>query len=100
MYGSNFCSVTRYPWPSSSRPIEAAARPFPSEDTTPPVMKMYLVGMFNSSWGCPERLFHRLDVVGSVDPVVAPARPQHLDRAAPLERAELLQPFELFQDTG
>src|SRR5262245_20640055 len=44
MYGSNFCSATRYPCPSSSAPIDAAARPFPSEDTTPPVTRMYLTG--------------------------------------------------------
>jgi len=31
------------------RPIEAAARPLPSEETTPPVMKMYFVGTFSSS---------------------------------------------------
>src|SRR5262249_58535053 len=42
IYGSNFCIVTRYPWPSSRQPIEAAARPLPSDDTTPPVTKMYL----------------------------------------------------------
>src|SRR5207344_396484 len=43
MYGSNFCSVTRYPCPSSRHPTDAAARPLPSEETTPPVTKMYLV---------------------------------------------------------
>src|SRR5581483_7792066 len=42
MYGSNFCIVTVYPWPSSSAPIDAAARPLPSDDTTPPVTKMNL----------------------------------------------------------
>src|SRR5512139_1761782 len=44
MYGSSFCIVTRYPWSSSSRPIEAAASPLPSDDTTPPVTKMYFTG--------------------------------------------------------
>src|SRR5512136_2339474 len=42
MYGSNFWRVTRYPCPSSKQPIDAAARPLPSDDTTPPVTKMYL----------------------------------------------------------
>ena len=40
MYGSNFCSPTVSPRETSRRPIEAAAIPLPSEDTTPPVMKM------------------------------------------------------------
>src|SRR6478735_4275055 len=40
MYGSNFCSCTSSPRATSSRPIEAAAMPLPSEETTPPVMKM------------------------------------------------------------
>ena len=40
MYGSNFCSWTSSPRATSRRPIEAAAMPLPSEETTPPVMKM------------------------------------------------------------
>src|SRR4051794_33852422 len=40
MYGSNFWSWTLSPRATSSRPIEAAAIPLPSDDTTPPVMKM------------------------------------------------------------
>jgi hypothetical protein len=36
-------SETDSPLDSSKAPIEAAAMPFPSEETTPPVMKMYLV---------------------------------------------------------
>ena len=34
---------TESPLDSRSAPIEAAAIPFPSDETTPPVMKMYLV---------------------------------------------------------
>src|SRR5437899_1241161 len=41
MYGSIFCRVTRRPRASRSDPIEAAARPLPNDDTTPPVTKMY-----------------------------------------------------------
>jgi hypothetical protein len=33
--------VTRRPRLSSRQPIEAAATPFPREETTPPVTKMY-----------------------------------------------------------
>jgi hypothetical protein len=36
-------SDTESPLDSRSAPIEAAAIPFPSDETTPPVMKMYLV---------------------------------------------------------
>src|SRR3989442_644044 len=43
MYGSIFCSVTRKPRASRSDPIEAAAKPLPNDDTTPPVTKMYFV---------------------------------------------------------
>ena len=43
MYGSNFIIVTRSPRSTSSRPSDAAAMPFPSDETTPPVTKMYLV---------------------------------------------------------
>jgi hypothetical protein len=40
MYGSNFWIVTRIPRATSRRPMEAAAMPFPSDETTPPVTKM------------------------------------------------------------
>src|ERR1700677_5031143 len=40
-YGSNFIRLTLIPRASSKQPIEAAASPLPSEDTTPPVTKMY-----------------------------------------------------------
>src|SRR3989442_808782 len=43
MYGSIFWSVTRKPRASSSEPMEADAKPLPSDDTTPPVTKMYFV---------------------------------------------------------
>src|SRR5690242_13154386 len=35
--------VTRMPRSTRSRPSDAAAMPLPSEETTPPVMKMYRV---------------------------------------------------------
>ena len=37
------------PRASSRQPIEAAARPLPSEDTTPPVTKMYFADMSATS---------------------------------------------------
>src|SRR5262249_43864274 len=41
-YGSNFIRLTLSPRLSSRQPIEAAAKPFPRDETTPPVTKMYL----------------------------------------------------------
>src|SRR5580700_6425884 len=40
-YGSNFIMLTRSPRLSSRQPMEAAARPLPRLDTTPPVTKTY-----------------------------------------------------------
>src|SRR2546422_5783128 len=48
MYGSNFWIVTRRPRSTSRRPSEAAAMPFPSEETTPPVTKTYFVELTDS----------------------------------------------------
>ncbi len=52
MYGSIFWRVTRKPRASSREPIDAAASPLPSEDTTPPVTKMYLVVTASLSFCC------------------------------------------------
>src|SRR5437764_3470952 len=57
MYGSNFCSVTVNPRASRSAPMEAAAMPLPSPETTPPVMKMYFVLI-----GCLHRKGSRFEV--------------------------------------
>ena len=43
MYGSTFIKDTERPLDSRRAPIEAAAIPYPSDETTPPVIKMYLV---------------------------------------------------------
>src|SRR5581483_1365925 len=42
-YGSSFWMVSLSPRPSSRLPIDAEARPLPSDETTPPVTKMNLV---------------------------------------------------------
>jgi hypothetical protein len=47
-YGSNFIRLTLRPRLSSRQPMDAAARPLPSEDTTPPVTKMYLADIASS----------------------------------------------------
>src|SRR5712692_5864487 len=43
MYGSSLMLVTRIPRDSRIAAREAAAMPFPREETTPPVTKTYLV---------------------------------------------------------
>src|SRR6266705_3343852 len=48
MYGSNFWIVTLRPRSTSRRPSDAAAMPFPREETTPPVTKMYFVELTDS----------------------------------------------------
>ncbi len=48
MYGSSFIRVTEKPRASRMAPTEAAATPLPSEETTPPVTKMYLVPPISS----------------------------------------------------
>src|SRR5580698_3872782 len=54
-YGSNFIRFTRRPRLSSRQPIEAAARPLPKLDTTPPVTKTYFADIAATS------LFNCLD---------------------------------------
>src|SRR3984893_3663273 len=47
-YGSHFCRVTLKPRLSRRQPIEEAATPFPSEETTPPVTKIYFGAILDS----------------------------------------------------
>ena len=42
-YGSNFWIVTLNPLDKSNRARDEEIMPFPSDETTPPVTKMYLV---------------------------------------------------------
>ena len=42
MYGSNFCTAILKPRFFNNRPSDAATIPFPNDETTPPVTKMYL----------------------------------------------------------
>src|SRR5208282_6783389 len=48
-YGSNFIRFTRRPRLSSRQPIDAAARPLPKLDTTPPVTKTYFADIAATS---------------------------------------------------
>jgi hypothetical protein len=45
IYGSNFWIVTRSPRAFRSRASEEDVIPLPSEERTPPVMKMYFAGV-------------------------------------------------------
>src|SRR5918992_3782581 len=110
-YGSNFSIVTRSPRSTSRRPIDAAAMPFPSDETTPPVTKMYLlvccrtVGCIScesstlvgagEAWPllvCAGKIFFRVD---------SGARwlgdHRDADRHAGGEWSQLLQSFDLLQ---
>src|SRR5436305_8504388 len=53
-YGSNFIRLTLMHQHSSRQPMEAAASPLPSEDTTPPVTKMYFADIVSSPQLCLE----------------------------------------------
>src|SRR4029450_9773161 len=102
MYGSNFWRVTVYPWPSSRHPMDAAASPLPSEETTPPVTKMILVA--RSSWWvidgvigilsrrrCRQEAPDVLQILRRVDSDRVIRRFDGLDSNTVLERAQLLE---------
>src|SRR4030081_1911149 len=62
-YGSHFCRVTLKPRLSRRQPIEEAATPFPSEETTPPVTKIYFGAILISPYRAPGlSALHRIDV--------------------------------------
>src|SRR5260370_9909289 len=62
-YGSHFCRVTLKPRLSRRQPIEEAATPFPSKETTPPVTKIYFGAILIARVALPGLLaLHRNDV--------------------------------------
>src|SRR5438477_3218237 len=92
MYGSIFCSVTRKPRASSSEPMEADANPLPSDDTTPPVTKMYFAATSSLLPGS-QPVSHILDFGVSVagralEPAVAKVV-EHLGDGRPAAHPEL-----------
>src|ERR671912_636573 len=50
MYGSSFCMVTRSPRAFIRRPSDAAVRPLPSDEATPPVTKMCFAKVLDPLW--------------------------------------------------
>src|SRR5882724_11848065 len=93
-YGSNFCRATRTPRLSNRHPMEAAAIPFPKDETTPPVTKMYLG---NRSLRKHEKLVHALQILRCIDTERFIVGRRHADAVTVLEGAKLLQAFGLFQ---
>src|SRR5579885_3062116 len=81
MYGSNFCICTFRPRAFSRRPREAAVIPLPSEETTPPVTKTYLVT------GCQVSGSSGRQVGGRLHEVVEPPQRAGADGAAAARRA-------------
>src|SRR6266481_408248 len=62
-YGSHFCRVTLKPRLSRRQPMEEAATPFPSEETTPPVTKIYFGAILIARVALPGLYaLHRIDV--------------------------------------
>src|SRR5512145_1704735 len=105
-YGSNFRTVIRRPRSASRRPSDAAAIPFPSDETTPPVTKMYLVvwglvlvGMSAPSSGERRPARVRLgEIVFGVDPGVhLSGHVGDADRYPGRERPQLLQTLDSLQ---
>src|ERR671937_634109 len=92
MYGSIFWRVTRKPRASRSDPIQAEASPLPSDDTTPPVTKMYFVGTASLLAGLEQVsniLDFRLPVAAlAVEPPIAEPI-QHLGHRRPSPHPEL-----------
>ena len=92
-------------------PTDAAATPLPSEETTPPVTKMYLVAMRppSSSVRCPfvglnatrsQDTFHPLQVLRGVDAERPRVDDEHADRDAVLQRPQLLERLAALERRG
>src|SRR5271157_2350918 len=97
-YGSHFWHATFSPRLSSRHPMEAAAMPFPSEETTPPVTKIYLAILSHPL--CHrgfEQLANSLQVLGRIHSQRLALGFHHPDSIPVLPRAQLLQPFRPFQ---
>src|SRR3954471_6595784 len=82
--------------------MEAAARPLPSDETTPPVTRMYLTGRvwdcgiwldLSGGYGLREQRAHARQVFGRVDADRFVSRFHCFDADPVFERAELLERF-------
>src|SRR5579864_1584242 len=99
-YGSNFWSVTFRPRLSSKHPMDAAAIPLPSDETTPPVTKMCLAiphsGVQHLLPGA-NHLLHSFQVRGRIHAQRFVIGFHHANPEAVLYRSELLEPLRLLQ---
>src|SRR5215218_5270396 len=90
--------------------MDAAARPLPSDDTTPPVTRMYFTGRLDSmpcnpslsistlhAQGAGEQPPHPLEVVRRVHAERVVARFHRENADAVLQRAQLLERFGLLE---
>src|SRR5580658_4756232 len=98
-YGSNFCSVTRNPRLSRRHPMEAAAMPLPSDETTPPVTNTYLAIWFRKLDRSFEQLRHTFQILGRIHAQRFVLGLDYPNRVAVFQRAQLLQPLGLFEGT-
>src|SRR5215470_9383828 len=98
-YGSNFCSETLSPLLSSRQPIDAAAIPFPSDETTPPVTKMYLAIPFCALQGRFEKPGYAFEICRRIHTQGFVLGLDHADLVSVLERAQLLETLGLFERT-
>src|SRR5271157_5437828 len=97
-YGSHFWQATFSPRLSSRHPIEAAAMPFPREETTPPVSKMYLAILFYPlRHRGVEQLANSREVLGRIHSPGFELGLHHADSIAVFEGAQLLEPLRPFQ---
>src|SRR5213593_2602472 len=92
-YGSNFSRLTLNPRLSSKHPMEAAASPFPSDETTPPVTNMNFLSIDCGSQHCLEFF----QIGRRIDPPRCAFHLYHANTETMLERTQLLQSLRDFQ---
>src|SRR5438128_8441548 len=93
-YGSNFWRVTLSPRLSSRQPRLAAAIPFPREETTPPVTKIYLAMCYRHFF---EQTRHCLPILRRIDAQRFVLRFHDANLETVLERAQLFQALGAFE---
>src|SRR5271155_1476680 len=103
IYGSIWRKVSFTPRASSKAPSSAAARPLPSEETTPPVTKMNLVLLCLSTPGLPAyRLPRKTLGLGQILRSIYLKRRRHgscdADGVAIFQRAQLFQHLDPFEN--
>src|SRR6516165_4967110 len=99
-YGSNFWQATLSPRLSRRQPMDAAAMPLPSDDTTPPVTKMYLaISFYPLQDGSVKKMSNSSQVVRRVNSQRFRLGLHYTNRMPVLQRAQLFQPLGLFEWT-